>query len=46
MRALVTAGVNVEWHTYPMPHSVCPQQLQDLVFWLMKLLGVQVQDAK
>jgi phospholipase/carboxylesterase len=46
MRALVTAGVNVEWHTYPMPHSVCPQQLQDLVFWLMRLLGVPTQGAK
>lgn len=40
---LEKAGVNAAWHTYPMPHSVCPQELQDLVFWLMELLGVAVQ---
>jgi phospholipase/carboxylesterase len=43
MHTLMTAGVIVEWHTYPMPHSVCPQQLQDLVLWLMALLGVEVK---
>jgi phospholipase/carboxylesterase len=43
---LVAAGVNVEWHTYPMPHSVCPQQLQDMVFWLMRVLGIRMQGAE
>jgi len=43
---LQEAGVDAEWHTYPMPHSVCPQELQDLVFWLMKVLGVQMQGAE
>lgn len=39
---LQKAGIDVEWHTYPMPHSVCPQELQDLVFWLMARLNIQV----
>lgn len=38
---LQNAGVALDWHTYPMPHSVCPQELQDLVFWLMRLFGVE-----
>lgn len=37
---MLKAGVNVDWHMYPMPHSVCPQELQDLVFWLMARLGI------
>lgn len=37
---LRNAGLQPEWHTYPMPHSVCPQELQDLVFWLMTQLGI------
>jgi phospholipase/carboxylesterase len=44
-QTLQNAGVNLEWHTYPMPHSVCPQELQDLVFWLMSLMGI-VPEAK
>jgi phospholipase/carboxylesterase len=44
--ALVTAGVSVDWHTYPMPHSVCPQELQDLVLWLMALLDVKLEEPK
>ena len=24
----------VEWHSYPMPHSVCPQEIADLGAWL------------
>ena len=41
MLALRKAGIDVEWHTYPMPHSVCPQELQDLVYWLMRLFGIK-----
>jgi phospholipase/carboxylesterase len=29
----------VEWHDYPMEHSVCSQQLTDIGNWLRKLLG-------
>lgn len=41
-KAMTEAGLHVEWHNYPMPHSVCPRELQDLVFWMMKQLGIKL----
>jgi len=32
-------GYSVEWQTYPMPHSVLPQQLKDIAKWLICRLG-------
>jgi phospholipase/carboxylesterase len=32
--ALQALGVAVEWHTYPMPHSVHPQEVRDLGDWM------------
>jgi len=37
--ALAALGYTIEWHTYPMPHSVSPQEVQDLNAWLGKVLG-------
>ncbi len=34
---LVALGYAVEWKTYAMPHSVCPQQVNDIGIWLRKL---------
>ncbi|WP_295364119.1 dienelactone hydrolase family protein [Arenimonas sp.] len=31
LRAL---GVAVDWHSYPMPHSVCAEEVRDLAGWL------------
>ena len=31
-------GYKVEWHEYPMPHSVCPQEIADISAFLAKLL--------
>jgi phospholipase/carboxylesterase len=28
-------GHSVDWHEYAMPHTVCPQELQDLYKWLL-----------
>jgi phospholipase/carboxylesterase len=28
----------VEWHEYPMPHSVCGEEVRDISAWLTKLL--------
>ena len=28
----------VEWHDYPMPHSVCPEEIRDISTFLAKLL--------
>jgi phospholipase/carboxylesterase len=32
--ALRERGYDVEWHSYPMPHSVCAEELADLRAWL------------
>ena len=29
------AGFKVDWHEYPMPHSVCPPQIVDIRNWLL-----------
>jgi phospholipase/carboxylesterase len=31
-------GYKVEWHTYPMPHSVCPEEIADISAFLRRLL--------
>jgi phospholipase/carboxylesterase len=36
---LSAAGHPVEWHTYRMEHSVCPQELADLGAWFLGILG-------
>jgi phospholipase/carboxylesterase len=30
-------GYEPEWHTYPMPHSVSPQEIADISAWLERL---------
>jgi phospholipase/carboxylesterase len=37
-RLLEAEGHTVEWHTYPMPHSVCPQEVADIAAWLRRIL--------
>ncbi len=37
--ALRALGHEVEWHDYPMPHSVCAEEIDDLNAWLLKQLG-------
>ena len=36
--ALVTAGYNVEWRTYPMQHSVCMEEIDAVSAWLQRVL--------
>ena len=36
--ALVALGHPVEWHEYPMPHSVCAEEIADLQRWLLPVL--------
>ena len=36
---LVGAGHTVEWHEYPMPHSVCQPEIVDLNRWLLRVLA-------
>jgi phospholipase/carboxylesterase len=37
--ALVALGHPVQWHTYPMPHSVHPQEIADISDFLRQVLG-------
>jgi len=37
--ALMALGHPVEWHEYPMPHSVCAQEVADINRWLLGVLG-------
>ncbi len=36
--ALKTLGYDVEWHAYPMEHSVCMEEIVDLGTWLQRVL--------
>ena len=36
---LISRGINVEWHDYPMAHQVCLEELQDIGAWLNKVLA-------
>jgi phospholipase/carboxylesterase len=36
---LTAKGYNVRYRSYPMEHSVCPQQIDDISSWLQKLLS-------
>lgn len=37
-RLLEQSGYAVEWHTYPMPHSVCPEEIAHMAAWLRRVL--------
>ena len=36
---LVSLGWAVEWHEYPMPHSVCAEEIADISAWLSTVLN-------
>ena len=36
--ALEALGYKVEWHDYPMPHSVCPEEIRDMAGFLLRIL--------
>jgi len=35
---LASLGYQVQCHTYPMPHSVCPEEIRDIGVWLEQVL--------
>jgi phospholipase/carboxylesterase len=37
---LAALGYNVEWYQYPMPHSVCPEEIRDIGLWLRKVFSL------
>ena len=36
---LQQGGLPLEWHAYPMEHSVCPEELKDIARWLHRVLA-------
>ena len=36
---LESLGHKVGWHVYPMPHSIHPQEVEDMAVWLRECLG-------
>jgi phospholipase/carboxylesterase len=38
-KMLEALGYPLEWHEYPMPHSVCPQEIADIADWLTRTLS-------
>jgi phospholipase/carboxylesterase len=37
--ALAAMGYPVDWHSYPMAHEVCMDEVADLNAWLVRRLG-------
>ena len=37
-KKLEETGFSVEWHEYPMAHAVCPQEIDDIREWLLRVL--------
>ena len=38
-QALTDLGYAADWYEYPMPHSVCAEEISDIRAWLMKILS-------
>jgi len=36
-------GLLAEWHEYPMPHAVCPQEIRDIGHWLTGVFDLPAQ---
>jgi phospholipase/carboxylesterase len=44
--ALTRRGYKVEWQAYPMPHSVCAEEVDALAEFLLKVLGREQPAAR
>jgi phospholipase/carboxylesterase len=36
---LLTGGYSLEWHEYPMAHTVCGQEIADISGWLRRIMS-------
>jgi phospholipase/carboxylesterase len=43
MTYLTGLGYAVEWHPYPMQHTVCIEEIRDIAGWLRRVLGTRDQ---
>ena len=39
IRRMQSHGLNLEWHTYAMGHSVAPEEIRAIARWLMRIIG-------
>jgi phospholipase/carboxylesterase len=37
-QSLEARGYAIEWHRYPMPHAVCPEEIAAIAGWLRRVL--------
>ena len=37
-QVLQAAGYTIEWHSYEMPHTLCPPEVTDIAAWLRRVL--------
>jgi len=37
--SLLDLDYEIEWHSYPIPHSVCLEEIEDVSRWLLRVLG-------
>lgn len=37
-------NIEIEWRTYPMPHSVSPEEIGDIATWLRNILNLEATD--
>ena len=44
--ALLRLGYTVEWHEYPMPHSVCEAELRDIGDWLSQRIRPEAMQGR
>jgi phospholipase/carboxylesterase len=44
--ALARRGYQVQWHTWPMPHSVCGEEVEEIGEFLMNVLGGEKPTAR
>jgi len=45
-RALTARGYSVAWHAWPMPHSLCAEEVESLAAFLAQLYGESVRPAR
>jgi len=43
--ALQARGYRIDWHTYPMPHSVCAEEVQEIAEFLVNVFGSEAEGA-
>ena len=38
-KSMEKSGFHIEWHSYPMGHNLCQEEINDISSWLVRILG-------